>query len=124
MVADTRRAFMTDSIFDNLLPPPRELDAFVAAQVMGWQDVRWHPAQAVYVGTQPDDAVEIPVPQFTEREDLVDSVLTALQGLGHGVQITPVPEGWRVQVNEAAATLWSRPLALCASVWQAWHGAH
>ena len=82
---------MTDSIFDNLLPPPRELDAFVAAQVMGWQDVRWHPAQAIYVGTCPDDTVEVPVPQFTEREDLVDSVLTALQGLGHGVQITPVP---------------------------------
>jgi len=112
---------MTDSIFGNLLPPPRELDAFVATQVMGWQDIRWHPAQAVYVGTHPDDTVETPVPQFTEREDLVDSVLTALQGLGHGVQITPVPEGWRVQVNEAAATLWSRPLALCASVWQAWH---
>jgi hypothetical protein len=73
------------------------------------------------VGTHPDKAVETPVPQFTEREDLVESVLAALQGLGHGVQITPVPEGWRVQVDAAAATLWSRPLALCASVWQAWH---
>jgi hypothetical protein len=112
---------MTHSIFDDLLPSPRALDAFVAAHVMGWQDVRWHPAQAVYVGTCPDETVAIPVPQFTEREDLVDSVQTALQSLGHDVQITPVPEGWRVQVDEAAATMWSRPLALCASVWQAWH---
>lgn len=112
---------MTSSIFDDLLPPPHALDAFVATHVMGWQGVRWHPAQAVYVGMEPNDAVEAPVPQFTEREDLVDSVQTALQRLGHGVQITPVPEGWRVQVNEAAATLWSRPLALCASIWQAWH---
>jgi hypothetical protein len=111
---------MTNSIFDDLLPPPHELEAFVAARVMGWQGVHWHPAQAVYVGTGPDDAVEVPVPQFTEREELVASVQTALQSLGHGVQITPVPEGWRVQVDEAATTLWSRPLALCASVWQAW----
>lgn len=112
---------MTHNIFDNLLPSPHELDAFVAAHVMGWQGVRWLPAQAVYVGTRPDDTGEVPVPRFTEREDLVDSVQTALQSLGRGVQITPVPEGWRVQVDEAAATLWSRPLALCASVWQAWH---
>jgi hypothetical protein len=115
---------MTDSIFDDLLPPPRELGAFVATHVMGWQGVRWDPAQAVYVGTGPDDGVEVPVPLFTEREELVDSVQTALQALGHGVQITPVPEGWRVQVDEAAATLCSRPLALCASVWQAWHQGH
>ena len=69
---------MTDNIFDHLLPPPRELEAFVAAQVMGWQDVHWHPAQAIYVGTHPDEAVETPVPQFTECSD--DEVIPRLFG--------------------------------------------
>ncbi len=102
-----------------MLPRPQELEAFIATHVLGWHEVHWHPTHDGYVGKRPHTTVETPVPRFTEHEDLVAPVQAALQRLGHRVQATPVPEGWRVQVDEAAATSRMRPLALCASVWRA-----
>ncbi len=109
---------MTKTIFDDLLPPPHDLDAFVATHVMGWQGVRWHHVHDAYVGKRPGGTAETPVPRFTEREELVTSVKAALHGLGYCVQATPVPEGWRVQVDDTAATSRTLPMALCASVWR------
>ncbi|HEY7493263.1 MAG TPA: hypothetical protein VIH59_19395 [Candidatus Tectomicrobia bacterium] len=114
---------MRRTIFDDLLPPPRELEAFIATHVLEWQEVRWHQRHSVYVGKSPGSTLESQVPRFTEREDLVTTVQTALHRLGYDVQATPVPEGWRVQVGEAAATLRTLPLALCASVWRALRAA-
>jgi hypothetical protein len=110
---------MIQGIFDDLLPPPRELDAFIAAHVLQWQEVRWDQGYDMYVGKPPGSPAESQVPRFTEREDLVAAVRVALHSLGYCVQATPVPEGWRVQVGNAAATLRTLPLALCASVWRA-----
>lgn len=110
---------MIQSIFDDLLPPPRELDAFIAVHILQWQEVRWDQGHAMYVGKPPGSTAESQVPRFTEREDLVATVRAALHSLGTGVQATPVPEGWRVQVGDAAATSRTLPLALCASVWRA-----
>jgi hypothetical protein len=114
---------MTKTIFDDLLPPPRDLDAFVAIHVLGWQGVRWHQGHNVYVGTDPESTVESQVPRFTEQQDLVTAIQTALYRLGYSVQATPVPEGWRVQVGETAATSRTLPLALCAAVWHVLHRA-
>ena len=106
-------------MFDDLLPPLHELDAFVATEVLGWQGVRWHDSHAGYVGTCPGGTTETPVPTFTQREDLVDAVQAALRGLGYRIEATPVPEGWRVQVDDAPATSRRLPFALCAAAWQA-----
>lgn len=110
---------MTGSIFDDLLPPPRDLEVFIATHVLRWQNIRWHQEHHDYVGQEPGCAVESQVPRFTEQDDLLSTVQTALQRLGYEVQATPVPEGWRVQVGDAVATLRTLPLALCASVWRA-----
>jgi hypothetical protein len=110
---------MIQSIFDDLLPSPRELDAFIAAHVLQWQEVRWDQGHDIYVGKPPESTAESQVPRFTEQEDLVAAVRTALHRLGYCVQATPVPEGWRVQVGDTVATLRTLPLALCASVWRA-----
>jgi hypothetical protein len=107
------------SIFDDLLPPFGALDAFIATHVLGWQDVRVYQEPDVYVGKEPGSTVESQLPRFTEREDLVAAIRAALQSHGYGMQATPVPEGWRVQVGNAAATSRTLPLALCMSVWQA-----
>ena len=91
----------------------------MAAHVLGWQSVHWHQGYHDYVGQEPGCTVESRVPRFTEQDDLMATIQTALQQLGYEVQATPVPEGWRVQVDGAAATLRTLPLALCASVWRA-----
>lgn len=106
-------------MFDDLLPPLHTLDAFVAAEVLGWQEVRWDDPRAVYVGKRPDETTETLVPNFTQREDCIDAVQAALRHLGCRIEATPVPEGWRVQVNDAAVTSRLRPFALCAAAWQA-----
>ena len=113
---------MSPSLFDDLLPPFHELDAFVATHVMGWSEVRWHRERRVYIGRRPGSTVDTPVPLYSEQDDLAPSVLATLEQLGHGVQTSPVPEGWRVQVDEAAATLRTLPMALCAAVWRALDG--
>ena len=110
---------MIQSIFDDLLPPPRDLDAFVATHVLGWQGVRWACEHAVYVGKRPGDTVETPVPQLTMREDLVDEVQAGLSRLGFRVEATPVPEGWRVQIEEAVVTSRTLALTLCSTIWRA-----
>ena len=107
------------SIFDDLLPPPGALDAFIATHVLGWQDVRSCEKFDVYVGQEPGSTAESQVPRFTEREDLVAAVRAALHSHGYCMQATPVPEGWRVQVGNTAATSRTLPLALCVCVWQA-----
>jgi hypothetical protein len=108
-------------MFDDLLPPLHDLDGFVATHVLGWQALRWLPAQRTYVGRAPDDAMETPVPRLTERDEWVHEVMAALRRLDFPVDTTPVPEGWRVQVGEAAVTNRSLPFALCAAAWRAWH---
>jgi len=107
------------SIFDDLLPPFGALDAFIATQVLGWQDVHVDQEPDVYVGKEPGSTAESQVPRFTARDDLVAVVSAALQRHGYGMDATPVPEGWRVQVGNAAATSRTLPLALCMSAWQA-----
>jgi hypothetical protein len=62
---------MTRTIFDDLLPPSRDLDAFIATHVLGWQEVRWHQRHNVYVGKSPGSTTESQVPRFTEQDDLV-----------------------------------------------------
>ena len=109
------------TMFDDLLPPLHDLDAFVATHVLGWQSVHWQPADRIYVGNAPDQALETPVPRLTERDEWVEELTAALNGLGLPVGTTPVPEGWRVQVGAAAVTNRSLPFALCAAVWRAWH---
>ncbi|MDH3603499.1 MAG: hypothetical protein OEU26_28130 [Candidatus Tectomicrobia bacterium] len=66
------------------------------------------------MGKPPGRTAETLVPQLTMREDLVDGVKTTLRRLGFRVEATPVPEGWRVQIEEAVVT--SRTLALCSTV--------
>ena len=110
---------MIQSIFDDLLPSPRELDAFIATHVLQWQEVHCDQGHDMYVGKPPESTTESQVPRFTEQEDLVATVRAALHRLGYCVQATPVPEGWRVQAGNAAATSRTLPLALCASAWQA-----
>jgi hypothetical protein len=115
---------MIKTLFDDLLPPPHDLDAFIATHVLGWQEVRWHPEDHVYVGKGPESTAESQVPRFTEQEDLATALQSALHRLGYNVQATPVPEGWRVQVGNTAATLRTLPLALGAAVWRALQTAH
>lgn len=107
------------SIFDDLLPPLGALDAFIATHVLGWQDVHVDQGPDVYVGKEPGSTAQSQVPRFTEREDFVTAIRAALQRHGYDMDATPVPEGWRVQVGNAAATSRTLPLALCMSVWQA-----
>ena len=109
------------AMFDDMLPPLADLDAFVATHVLGWQALRWLPAQHTYVGQAPDNPLETPVPRLAERDEWVCEVMAALRRLDFPVEATPVPEGWRVQVDEAAVTNRSLPFALCAAVWRAWH---
>lgn len=108
-------------MFDDMLPPLHDLDAFVATHVLGWQSVRWQAAEHIYVGKAPDQTSETPVPRLTERDTWVDEIIAALSRLALPVETTPVPEGWRVQVGEAAVTNRSLPFALCAAAWRAWH---
>ena len=112
---------MARNIFDDLLPSSHVLDAFVATHVLGWQGVRWQPTDNVSLGICPGGTAETSVPRFTEREDLVASVQAALHGLGHSVETTPVPEGWRVQVDAEAVTMRRLPQALCAAAWRVLH---
>ena len=108
-------------MFDDMLPPLHDLDAFVATHVLGWQSVRWQAENRLYMGKAPDHAWETAVPRLTERDEWVSVVTAALRRLDVPVETTPVPEGWRVQVGEAAVTNRSLPFALCAAVWRAWH---
>ena len=110
---------MAENLFDDLIPGFGELNAFVATHVLRWEDVCWQEALNVYVGRRPGEAVEVPVPQLTECEALVETVIEALRQMGHEVLTAPVPEGWRVQVGNAAVTSRTLPLALCASTWRA-----
>lgn len=107
-------------MFDDMLPPLHDLDAFVAMHVLGWQAVRWLPAEHVYMGKAPGHTLETSVPSLTEHMEHVCEVTSALRRLGCQVETTPVPEGWRVQVNDAAVTSRSLPFALCAAVWRSW----
>ncbi|MGQ4806790.1 hypothetical protein NKDENANG_00125 [Candidatus Entotheonellaceae bacterium PAL068K] len=69
---------MTKAIFDDLLSPPRGLNAFITTQVLGWQGVRWHQAYDADVGKRPGATLETRVPRFTQQEDLVEPVQAAL----------------------------------------------
>ena len=107
------------TIFDDMLPPLADLDAFVASHVLGWVRVRWSSEDANYVGFCPGSKVETPVPELTMRADLVEEVRTRLMYLGYQVQATPVPEGWRVQIEESVVTSRTHSLALCSTIWRA-----
>lgn len=102
-------------------PPDRELDAYVATHLCGWEGVRWHDGLRGYIGWAPGAPAGGSVPRFSYDPALTGQLLTQLLQHGYAVSLHPHGDVVAAEIQGDARQRvrgYSIPQTLCQALWR------